>query len=310
MEAGFPWATLPVIGRDEARLAAWIAAVGWTWRSDGGDDAASAGADAVIEVRSRGARGWVVVPGLVVRAIADRALARGPELAAPRPTTAVERALAALVVADAVARDDASATVALIEAIPTGAFPSARGALAGPVTGEVLVVGGFVALAGAPARATPAVLPPVRVAIEAARAEVLAARLREVATGDVVVVGPPSARIRVGRGSLAATLDRARGTVTVAAPYLREATMIDDPATLLAADLPIAIAIVVGDVTLPAAEVLALTPGRTVALGRPVGGLVELRAGGRLLGRGELVVVDGDLGVRLIEVLSATPPAC
>ena len=86
--------------------------------------------------------------------------------------------------------------------------------------------------------------------------------------------------------------------------------MSDEPHAQLADDLRIALTIVVGEVELSVRELLALGPGQTVALGRPVGGAVELRAGGRLVGRGELVVVDGDLGVRLIEVLSTTPSPC
>jgi flagellar motor switch/type III secretory pathway protein FliN len=37
-------------------------------------------------------------------------------------------------------------------------------------------------------------------------------------------------------------------------------------------------------------------------LGRPLGGPVELRAGGRLLARGELCDVEGEVGVRVTEV--------
>lgn len=308
MVTAFPWASLPVVGRDDGRLAAWIAAIGWTWR---GSTTAVAGDGVIVEIASAGARGWIAVPARVARGIADVALDRGAELAAPRPITPVERALAALVIADAVARVDPHATVALIDAVPAGDHVAARIAIERPIVGELIAIGSPWPIAAPRVDLQRAMhLPAVRCAIAAAQARVDPARLRGLAAGDVVVVGPPSAGLAVGRGSIAATLDRASGVATVAGRYAREATMPDDPDQRLADDLRISLTIVVGEVELPVRELLALAPGQTVSLGRPVGGAVELRAGGRLVGRGELVVVDGDLGVRLIEVLSTTPSAC
>lgn len=296
-----------MVAREDGALAAWIAAVGWTWVGAGGEVAADG---VVVEVMSGAARGWIAVPAGMARAIADLALGRRAELAAPRPISAVERALAALVIADAVARIDPAAAVAIVEAVPGGRHPTARARVSAPVAGEVLAFGGFAAVAAPIDLARAGLLPPVPVAVEAARGQVALARLGGLARGDVVIVGPPSARLAVARGSIAASLDHAGGVATVAGPYTREPPMSADPAQLLAADLPVALTVVVGEVELPAAAVLALAPGQTVALGRPVGGPVELRAGGRVVGRGELVVVDGDLGVRLLDVLSSPAPAC
>lgn len=306
MELGFPWEVLPRVTPADDGLAAWIAAVGWRWQ--GAAAAQAEAGDVIVEVRSGGAVGWVAVPGPTARAIADVALARGAELAAPRPVTPVERALAALAIAEAVAAIDAAATVALVDAVPVSAARAAVAAIARPVAGVLRVIAGAGATWPAAAVADLARLPAVRVAVAAARARCARGRLRGLAARDVVVLGPPDAALVVGRGSIAAVLDRATGLATVAGPYLREPTLSDaDP---LLDDLPITLTIVVGEVDLPARELVALAPGRTVALGRPVGGTVELRAGGRVVGRGELVVVDGDLGVRLLDVLSPAAPAC
>jgi flagellar motor switch/type III secretory pathway protein FliN len=51
------------------------------------------------------------------------------------------------------------------------------------------------------------------------------------------------------------------------------------------------------------AELLALAPGAVIGLGRPLGAPVELCAGEKLLARGELVDVDGELGVKVTELL-------
>jgi flagellar motor switch/type III secretory pathway protein FliN len=67
------------------------------------------------------------------------------------------------------------------------------------------------------------------------------------------------------------------------------------------ADAPVLVRAEVGTVTLPAREWAALGVGDVVALDRRVGDAVHLRVGGRTVARGELVDVDGALGVRVIE---------
>ena len=57
----------------------------------------------------------------------------------------------------------------------------------------------------------------------------------------------------------------------------------------------------VGRVTLRGDEVLALQPGSVLSLGHH-GKVVNLVVGGRSWARGELVNVDGELGVRIIEL--------
>ena len=58
-----------------------------------------------------------------------------------------------------------------------------------------------------------------------------------------------------------------------------------------------------GRVVLSGREIARLTTGSVVQLGRPLGGPVDLVAGGKLIARGELVDVEGEIGVRIIEML-------
>ena len=51
-------------------------------------------------------------------------------------------------------------------------------------------------------------------------------------------------------------------------------------------------------------EVRRLRTGSVVPLDSAVGDLVELYAGGRLIARGETIVLDGNLGVRVADVIS------
>ena len=51
-------------------------------------------------------------------------------------------------------------------------------------------------------------------------------------------------------------------------------------------------------------EVLALAPGDVVELDRQVGAPVDLVVGGRIVARGEVVVVKGNFALRITEVAS------
>lgn len=67
-------------------------------------------------------------------------------------------------------------------------------------------------------------------------------------------------------------------------------------------ELPVQVTCEIGRVTLSAREVLELRPGAVVPVGRPLAGPVDLTAGGRVIARGELVDVEGEIGVRVTEV--------
>ena len=82
----------------------------------------------------------------------------------------------------------------------------------------------------------------------------------------------------------------------VAAPLPRSRTM----ELLLDVDLPISISF--GKAHLPIKEVLQLTTGSIVELNRGVNEQVEVLVNQRLIARGEVVVVDGNYGVRIQEI--------
>jgi flagellar motor switch/type III secretory pathway protein FliN len=67
------------------------------------------------------------------------------------------------------------------------------------------------------------------------------------------------------------------------------------------ADLPLVVRIELGEIALPAREWALLAPGDVLLLDQRVGDPVTLRIAGRPIARGELVEVDGALGVRLQE---------
>ncbi len=72
-------------------------------------------------------------------------------------------------------------------------------------------------------------------------------------------------------------------------------------------DISLQLTIELGRVTLPIREVLRLGPGSVIDLGRSVGEPVDLLANEKLIARGELVVVDSALAVRITEIAAPSP---
>jgi type III secretion protein Q len=70
-------------------------------------------------------------------------------------------------------------------------------------------------------------------------------------------------------------------------------------------DTPLVVRLEVGALEMTAAEWAALRPGDVVQSGRRVEDPVILRAGGREIARGELVDIEGEVGVRITQVVAA-----
>ncbi|TCQ29278.1 flagellar motor switch protein FliN [Rhizobium sp. PP-CC-3G-465] len=72
-------------------------------------------------------------------------------------------------------------------------------------------------------------------------------------------------------------------------------------------DIPIDVQIVLGSSRMQVSGLMGLTEGATIALDRKIGEPVEIMVNGRVIGRGEITVLEDDdtrFGVRLIEVNS------
>ena len=64
-----------------------------------------------------------------------------------------------------------------------------------------------------------------------------------------------------------------------------------------------------GEQTLPLRDVLELASGAVVELDRRVNDPGDLYVGGKLIARGEVVIVDGNYGLRITEIVSPYQPA-
>ena len=90
-------------------------------------------------------------------------------------------------------------------------------------------------------------------------------------------------------------------TVSAPSPPPEPATTAD-----LAADIPVELHVVVGEKKMSLAEILALEKGSIIELGKGLDPVVDLMVQDKVVARGELVEVDGHLGVRLLRVLEGS----
>lgn len=68
-------------------------------------------------------------------------------------------------------------------------------------------------------------------------------------------------------------------------------------------DLPLLIEVVVGSTTLTLGEILNLSPGSMVELDNLVEEPVDIKVNGKLVAKGELVVVEDKFGVKLTDIV-------
>lgn len=122
--------------------------------------------------------------------------------------------------------------------------------------------------------------------------------------GDVMLAAPASERVLVGslRPDGGIVLGEGRA-ISLEAQAMQE--LEDDADTTTAADAvldaPVLVRVEVGSVTLTAREWAALAPGDVIAVGKRLAEPVVLRVAGLEVARGELVDIEGELGVRIRE---------
>ena len=70
-------------------------------------------------------------------------------------------------------------------------------------------------------------------------------------------------------------------------------------------DVPVSLTVELGSCKLPMREVLALASGSVVTLDKVAEDPVELLVNGKLLARGEVVVVDNKFGIKVTEIIDS-----
>jgi flagellar motor switch/type III secretory pathway protein FliN len=110
-----------------------------------------------------------------------------------------------------------------------------------------------------------------------------------------------SAWLRVGGGGFRARVE-APGRLRLASDYEHGGSVMGSAQSRVNEQVEVPVVIEMGRVEISAAELLELGPGDVVSLRRPLTAALDVRAGGKLIGRGELVDIGGEAGVRLVEV--------
>jgi flagellar motor switch protein FliN/FliY len=70
-------------------------------------------------------------------------------------------------------------------------------------------------------------------------------------------------------------------------------------------EVPVELAVEIGRTSMTIGETLDLGPGSIVTLDRLAGEPVDLLVNGRVIARGEVVVIDEEFGLRITEIVSA-----
>lgn len=186
----------------------------------------------------------------------------------------------------------------------------------------LLLAAGTLAQRPAPAGDAPANLP-LRCRLELGRTLLPARDARSLRTGDLVIIHERWCETG-DAGTMRLVLTTQGGTPTTGVPaawrielgggrvHLIDAwsppvtaTAADNPASDTAVSLdavPVSLSFDLGELLLPLAELRALAPGQSFDLGRPLAAAVQVRANGALIGWGELLEIDGRLGVALTQI--------
>jgi flagellar motor switch/type III secretory pathway protein FliN len=308
--SAFPFDRLPRVARRdlvaEAAIARWIVA-----RPLGAHVARLAGGPARVRLVGLGSRTFDPHPALAevridtlsivlaassrpIRVLAQRLLGGPAELDAPRPLGTAEHAIWALAVAAAIADTGIAAEVWPIADAPHDALTVE---LAIDVAGTAMTVMAMypreVVVRVPPARPIPGWTFELPVIV--ARCWLPRRNLRTLALRDVIVVERGLALV-IGDGKLDLTAPPGAVVATVATGYVRRDMALPD-------DAHFELTVQLGTTRLSLRQIGELAVGQVVTLGRPLGGPYEVRAGGRLVGQGELVDVDGELGVRIVSLI-------
>lgn len=164
---------------------------------------------------------------------------------------------------------------------------------------------------------------PMILAVEAGWARLPWSELRTVRPGDAIVldeahcrpgdaaprvcvrpVGARRTRWWCTASAAGLALESVDRTVAVPTGEGRRMNNGNDTATLIdrTGDAPVEVTVEMARFTLPLEELGAVQPGEVLLTGRVVGERVVLRAGDRVFATGELVDVEGEVGVRVLQL--------
>lgn len=259
---------------------------------------------AVAELRYGGVPITLAASSYPVRALAQRVLGGPSELAAPRPLTVAEHAIWALAIATALADLGVAAEVWPLEGVGRAGAIADRSIT---VAFEMELPAG---LGPAPMTVSASFAPDLvfrtpprrllhawglEMPIVVGRCALTRASVAGLSVRDVVTI-EPHLELVIGAG----------GVGLFAAPGAVEARVVTEyvPRDNMALpdDAHLEVTVQLGTTRLSLRQLGELAIGQIVPLGRPLAGPYDVCAAGRVVGQGELVDIDGELGVRIVSI--------
>ncbi|MEM7070765.1 MAG: flagellar motor switch protein FliN [Pseudomonadota bacterium] len=73
-------------------------------------------------------------------------------------------------------------------------------------------------------------------------------------------------------------------------------------------EIPVHVAAVLGKASIPVSDLMQLRPGQTIELDRRVGEAIDIYVNDRLVARGEVVMVNENLGISMTEIIKMDEP--
>lgn len=260
------------------------------------------------ELRIAGVSVVLAASSRPVRALAQRLLGGPDELEAPRPVTVTEHAIWALAVAAALVDLGVAAEVWPLDGIagterakPPGAVTIAFTVeLPTPLSATPMTVTARFPLDILVRPPPPRPLPawPLELPVVVGRCALPRASLSHLAVRDVIVIAPgiaPGLELVIGAGGVGLSAPPGAVEARVATEYVSRDMALADDANL-------EVTVQLGTTRLSLRQLGELAIGQIVPLGRPLAGPYEVRAAGRMVGHGELVDIDGELGVRMVSI--------
>ncbi len=257
---------------------------------------------AIAEVRIGGIGFVLAGSSRAVRVLAQRLLGGPPELDAPRPLSPAEHAIWALALATAIEDQGLPAEVwPLADLDPDLARDATQIELAVTLEGAALTV---IALCPRDLELrVPPPRPPPAWTFDAplvlGSCAVPRNSLSRLAVRDVITLGGTGGggdlALWFGEGTIGLAAAAGAVEAKVATGYVSRDMALPDEAH-------VELSVQLGTTRLTLRDLGELAPGAIIALGRPLAGPYEVRAAGRLIGHGELVDVDGEVGVRIVSL--------
>ena len=144
--------------------------------------------------------------------------------------------------------------------------------------------------------------------LEAGALELSLTELNNLDVSDILIFKPPGedkeVRLRLGSGSFFyATVHLKQLTIESGIQIMSEENNNDDIIASVE-EVPVRLTFDLGELIMPFKEIQSLTQGYLIDLNTPVSQAVTIRSLNRVIGTGELVNIDGHMGVRIVKLFS------